>query len=324
MCTAITYHGEAFYFGRNLDLEYGFQETVTITPRNYIFHFRNGEVFGSHNAIIGIATVAEGFPLYYDATNEKGLSIAGLNFPGNATYLPYDENKNNICSFELIPYLLSKCESVSQVRKILANANVWDESFSKAFPTTPLHWIVADKAESITIEPMRDGLKIFDNQIGVLTNSPTFDYHMTNLANYMQLTPKAPVNAFSKHIKIEPYSLGMGAIGLPGDASSASRFVRAAFTKLNAVSAPDNESCVTQFFHILDSVAQSNGITHVKNDQYEITRYTSCCNASTGIYYYSTYANRQINAVNLYAQGLDDNKLTLYPLLNKQNIHCQN
>ena len=324
MCTAITYHGSASYFGRNLDLEYGYNETVTITPRNYAFHFRNGEILDSHYAIIGVATVADGYPLYYDAINEKGLGIAGLNFPGNAAYYPFDGQKTNIGSFELIPYLLSKCETVSQVRRILNDANIWNEPFSAQFPTSPLHWIVADRSEAITIEPLKKGLKIYDNPVGVLTNNPTFDYHLTNLANYMQLTPNTPENNLSKNIILKPYSLGMGAIGLPGDPSSASRFVRAAFTKLNAISDANDVTCITQFFHILDSVAQQRGVTHVKDQKYEITRYTSCCNTDTLTYYYTTYENRQISAVNLYAQDRHGKELLSYPLLNEQNIHYQN
>lgn len=324
MCTAITYHGNAFYFGRNLDLEYGYDEKVTITPRNYVFRFRNSEELESHYAIIGIGTIADGYPLYYDAINEKGLAIAGLNFPGNAVYCPFNGKKTNICSFELIPYLLSKCETVSQARQILNHTNIWDAPFSDQFPISPLHWIVADKAEAITIEPLKDGLKIHDNPIGVLTNNPTFDYHMTNLTNFMNLTPNAPENKFSKNINLNPYSLGMGAIGLPGDPSSASRFVRAAFTKLNAISDANDIACITQFFHILDSVAQQKGVTHVKDNEYEITRYTSCCNADTRTYYYTTYENRQICAVNLYADKCSGKALISYPLLTNQNICYQN
>lgn len=324
MCTAITYQGKAFYFGRNLDLEYGYHETVTVTPRNYPFCFRNGEAIESHYAMIGMATVADGYPLYYEATNECGLSIAGLNFPGNAVYLPYDEKKRNIASFELIPYLLAKCSTVAQVQSILNDANVWDTPFSKEYPPSPLHWIAADREEAITIEPMSGSIKIYNNEIGVLTNNPTFDYHMLNLTNYMQLTADTPNNNFSKQTQLQPYSLGMGAIGLPGDPSSASRFVRTAFTKLNAISDSSDEACITQFFHILGAVEQQRGITHVRNNEYELTRYTSCCNADTGVYYYTTYENRQINAVDLQKVELESNELITFPLLTQQNIHWQN
>mgnify|MGYP003293827514 CR=1 FL=1 len=114
MCTAISYKNGAAYFGRNLDLEYGYDERVVITPRNFIFEFRHKEPIFSHHAMIGMATVVDGFPLYYEATNEKGLSAAGLNFPENAVYYDFDNKKDNIAPFEFIPWILGKCASVDE------------------------------------------------------------------------------------------------------------------------------------------------------------------------------------------------------------------
>ena len=103
MCTAITYKTKDHYFGRNLDLEYSYKETVTITPRNFTLHFRRMGKLDQHFAIIGMAYICDGYPLYYDGTNEKGLSMAALNFPGNADYKAYRYQKDNIVPFELIP-----------------------------------------------------------------------------------------------------------------------------------------------------------------------------------------------------------------------------
>ena len=86
MCTAAVYKTKDFYFGRTLDYEFSYGDEVTVTPRNYPFHFRNMGDMESHYAMIGMATVADGYPLYYEATNEAGLSMAGLNFPGNAVF----------------------------------------------------------------------------------------------------------------------------------------------------------------------------------------------------------------------------------------------
>ena len=107
MCTAITYKTKDHYFGRNLDLEYSYKETVTVTPRNYVFDFRKMGKLESHFAMVGMAYIADGYPLYYDATNEKGLSAAGLNFPENADYKAYCDGKENVAPFELIPILRS-------------------------------------------------------------------------------------------------------------------------------------------------------------------------------------------------------------------------
>lgn len=296
MCTAVSYKTKDHYFGRNLDLEFCYNETVTITPRSYTFNFRKTDATKSHYAIIGVATVAENYPLYYDATNEKGLSIAGLNFPENAVYNEFNDSKINIAPFELIPYILGQCENVEQARALLKKINLAKINFSKEFMLSPLHWLISDKTQSITVESVKEGLKIYDNPVGVLTNNPSFDMQMFNLNNYMSISNKPPTNNFSDKLNLKIYSRGMGAIGLPGDLSSQSRFVKAVFTKFNSAKENNEEKSVSRFFHILTSVEQQKGCVLVDKGKYEYTMYSSCCNTDRGIYYYTTYENRQINA----------------------------
>ena len=324
MCTAVTYRTKSHYFGRNLDLEYSYNETVMVTPRNYPFHFRELPVMENHYAMIGMGYVSEGYPLYYDATNEKGLSIAGLNFPGNADYKPYTEGKDNIAPFELIPWILGQCASVSEAEELLKRINIWNENFSSDLPVSPLHWIIADKERSITLESVKAGINVYDNPVGVLTNNPTFDYHLFNLNDYMHLTSEEPRNAFAEGLTLKTYSRGMGALGLPGDASSMSRFVRAAFVKMNSVSGESEAESVSQFFHILKSVEMQRGCVCLDPNVYEITIYSSCCNTDRGIYYYYTYDNSRINAVDMFREDLEGNKLIAYPLNKEQDISYQN
>ena len=324
MCTAVTYYTKDHYFGRNLDLEYSYNETVTITPRNYVFKFRKLNAIENHYAIIGMAYVSNNYPLYYDAINEKGLGMAGLNFPGNADYKKEMENKNNVAPFELIPYVLSQCSSIAEVKELFKNINIENINFSDELPASPLHWIIADKNNSITVESVADGLKIYDNPVGVLTNNPTFDIHMFNLNNYMSLSTEPPVNNFSKKIDLNAYSRGMGAMGLPGDLSSLSRFVKATFTKLNSISGNDELESISQFFHILGSVYQQRGCVHMGDEKYEITIYSSCCNMDKGIYYYKTYENSQIMCIDMYKEDLNSSELISYDLIKKQQILLQN
>ena len=324
MCTAITYNTKNHYFGRNLDLEYSYHESVTITPRNYIFKFRNGEEIKSHYAIIGMAYVNSNYPLYYDGVNEKGLGMAGLNFPGNADYKEIDETKNNIAPFEFIPYILSKCATIEEVKELLKDINIANINFSDELKASPLHWIISDKEKSITVESVKEGLKIYDNVVGVLTNNPTFDIHMFNLNNYMSLSIEPPVNNFSKKLNLDTYSRGMGALGLPGDLSSASRFVKAAFTKMNSLSGDSEKESISQFFHILDSVCQQRGCVHMGDNLYEITIYSSCANMDEGIYYYKTYDNSQITEVDMYKENIDGDKLVSYELIKDGEIYHQN
>ncbi len=324
MCTAISFNTKDNYFGRNLDLEYSYNETITITPRNYIFRFRKVKELCSHYAMIGMAYVSDGYPLYYDATNEKGLSMAGLNFPGNAFYKECEENRDNVAPFELIPWILGQCDSVKQAKKLLENINIVNIDFTRELPCSPLHWIIADREDTITLESTRNGVFIYDNPVGVLTNNPTFDYHMMNINNYMSLSNTIPQNNFSTKLDFLPYSRGMGAIGMPGDLSSSSRFVRAAFAKLNSYCGGSETESVSQFFHILAAVEMPKGCVKIEDNLYEYTMYSSCCNADKGIYYYKTYDNSGISAVNMYKENLDGHELILYSQERDMKIGWQN
>ena len=256
MCTAATYRTKDFYFGRTLDYECNYGEEVTITPRNYPFAFRHMGEVKTHYAIIGMAHVAADYPLYYDAINEKGLGMAGLNFVGNAKYQEVEQGRENVAQFEFIPWILSQCSSVTEAKEKLGRMNLVGTTFNEYFPAAQLHWLIADKESAITVECMEDGLRVYDNPVGVMTNNPPFPTQMFLLNNYMGLSPRQPQNQFSDKLPLNTYSRGMGALGLPGDLSSASRFAKVAFTKIHAISGESENESVSQFFHILGSVDQ--------------------------------------------------------------------
>lgn len=324
MCTAATYKTNDFYFGRTLDYEFSYGDEVTVMPRNYPFSFRSMGTLSTHYAVTGMAYIAGDYPLFYDAFNEKGLGIAGLNFVGNADYKEPAQGKDNIAQFEFIPWILGQCASVKEARALLDKINLINTPFSKELPLAQLHWIIADRNEAITVESVKEGIMVYDNPVGVLTNNPPFPQQMFMLNNYMHLSPRSPQNSFSDKLPLDLYSRGMGAMGLPGDLSSQSRFVRVAFTKMNSVSGDSESESVSQFFHILGSVDQQRGCCDVGEGKYEITLYTSCCNTDKGIYYYTTYDNHQITAVDMNREDLDGSALVRYPLIRGEQIRMQN
>ncbi len=324
MCTAITYKTNHFYFGRTLDNSCSYNEQVVITPRNYPFHFKEIETITSHFAIIGMAHVEDNYPLYYDAINEKGLAMAGLNFVDNAFYQQKNKDKINITQYEFIQWILCQCTSVNEAIELIQKMNFLNAPFNDKLPIAKLHWMVADKNKAVVVESMRDGIKIYDNPIGVLTNNPPFDFQLFSLNNYMNLSAKPPKNNFSKKLDLNQYSLGMGAIGLPGDFSSQSRFIRSSFVKINSISECNEQESVNQFFHILNSVEQPKGCCDLGDENYEITLYSSCCNTDQGIYYYTTYENHQITAINMHNENLDGSQLICYSLIKKEQIKIQN
>lgn len=297
MCTAINFTSKDHYFGRNLDLEYTYEESVTVTPKNYPFRFRIMGEMNHHYAMIGMAYVVDKYPLYYDATNEKGVSIAGLRFAGNAHYPAVAEGKDNVSPFEFIPWILSQCSNLQEVKKLLDRVNLVNIPFSEQLPLTPLHWMISCGEESLVVESMADGLHVYDNPVGVMTNNPPFPVQLWNLENTKMI---------------------------PADLESPSRFVRAAHVLKNSVCGASEEESVGQFFHILTAVEQQRGCNRTENGLYEITAYSSCCNADCGIYYYVTYGNRQITAVDMKRENLDSDRVISYTLVKSEQIFNQN
>ena len=303
MCTAILVNTQDGYFGRNLDYDRDFGEKIVIVPKGFGLDFCQ-----RRHAIMGMAVVADGYPLLFDGINDAGLGMAGLRFAGNCVYNEDVDSKINIASYQLILLVLSECKSVAEAKTLLTNINITNKAFSKAFPPSPLHWMIADKTSAITVEQTKSGLNIYDNPVGVLTNNPEFPAQLQNLANYMQLSASEPKNTFSGNICLTPYSNGMGAMGLPGDFSSMSRFVKASFIRENSVYGNDEGSIVNHFFHTLYSVFQQRGCVRTR-DGFEITNYSCCCNLTKGIYYYTTYNGSTIRQVRMQDFDTDGDKL---------------
>lgn len=324
MCTAISVTNKHHYFGRTLDIEYDIIKDVVITPRNFSFSFKNLNTIKNHMAIIGAATVSDNYPLYYEATNEAGLSMAGLNFTHSASFDREPHRLYNVETYELIPWILCQCANVNQAKELLEQTNIICNGFNSQYGKSKLHWIISDKKKSITLESTCEGIKIYNNPLGVLTNEPTFEFHLSNIKNCINLNPNSPQVFNLGGTEFVAYSNGMGAIGLPGDMSSASRFTRIAFIKSHFLPGNSEADEIGQFFHAMNSVEQIKGCVIVNNKKYEKTVYTCCCNTDQGIYYYTTYENRQISAIDMHKVNLDSNELVVYHMNQTENIYYQN
>ena len=324
MCTAIGFAKKNFYFGRTLDYDFSYGDKITVTPRCYCLDLGESGKIAEHYAMIGMAHIADGCPLYYDCVNEKGLGMAGLNFVGTARYGEPIDGKFNLAPHEFIPFIIGQCRDLDEARTLLEKINLVDRAFSDAYPAAQLHWIIADKSGSVVVESTESGFHVYDNPVSVLTNNPEFPQQMLQLNNYMCLSAKEPQNHFCSSLPLKAYGRGMGAIGLPGDISSESRFVRAAFTKSNSVCGEAECESVSQFFHIIGSVENVRGCCELSGGKYQITRYTCCCNCSRGIYYYTTYDNHQITAVDMHHENLNSSRLSTYEPISAEQIKHQN
>ncbi len=324
MCTALSWKGTDAYFGRTLDIDRSYGEEVVVMPRRFWLAFRQGTEWGEHHALIGMATVVDGIPLYYDAVNEHGLAMAGLNFPGNAYYAPPMEGTDNIAPFEFIPWVLGQCRTVAEAEVLLGRLCLADMAFSEHIPPAPLHWMIADSKRSLVVEAMRDGLHVYDNPVGVMANNPPFPQQLENLSRYEHLRVDNAEVVREEGLPYESYCQGLGAVGLPGDVSSMSRFVRLTFGRRHAVAGVDEATSVGQFFRLLNSVAMIRGLCRTDEGSWDITLYSACMNMARGLYYYTTYDNSRISCVDMHRTELDGGVLHRFSPAAKADIRYGN
>jgi len=260
--------------------------------------------------------------MFADAMNECGLAFAGLAFTKNCHYYDFDKSKKNYTPYELPLILLSTCKNIEEVKFMLKDINLLNEPFSKEVPLAPLHFMISDKKKSIVIETLKDGTKVYDNPFNVLTNNPPFSYHKENVSNYLQLHNASPLNLLNKEIKIDHYSYNQGAIGLPGDFSSSSRFIKCFYVKSNLILDGTSDDII-EFFKCLDSVSMVKG--SVKTEKgYEITRYTVCYDLDNFVLLYKTYSNSCLSKIELKKTYNDDGIISTFPILDKSFIYKQN
>ncbi len=317
MCTGLALETKdgLHLFGRNMDIEYSFNQSIIFIPRNFkCVNKSNKKELTTKYAVLGMGTIFDDYPTFADGMNEKGLGCAGLNFPVYVSYSKEDiEGKTNIPVYNFLLWVLANFSSVEEVKEALKNANIVDIPISENIPNTTLHWMISDiTGKSIVVEQTKEKLNVFDNNIGVLTNSPTFDWHVANLNQYVGLRYNQVPEFKLGDQSLTALGQGTGLVGLPGDFTPASRFIRVAFLR-DAMIKNDKDSIdLIEFFHILNNVAMVRGSTRTVEEKSYLTQYTSCMCLEKGIYYYNTYENNQINAIDMNKENLDGNEIKTY------------
>ena len=317
MCTGLALETKdgLHLFGRNMDIEYSFNQSIIFIPRNFkCVNKSNKKELTTKYTVLGMGTIFDDYPTFADGMNEKGLGCAGLNFPVYVSYSKEDiEGKTNIPVYNFLLWVLANFSSVEEVKEALKNANIVDIPISENIPNTTLHWMISDiTGKSIVVEQTKEKLNVFDNNIGVLTNSPTFDWHVANLNQYVGLRYNQVPEFKLGDQSLTALGQGTGLVGLPGDFTPASRFIRVAFLR-DAMIKNDKDSIdLIEFFHILNNVAMVRGSTRTVEEKSDLTQYTSCMCLEKGIYYYNTYENNQINAIDMNKENLDGNEIKTY------------
>lgn len=299
MCTAITLNDAQnhHYFGRTMDFSYPLEPSIYSCPKNYILKnsYSSIEIKNKYS-FMGIGQKLS-HVIFADGVNEKGVSVATLYFPGFASYplptTPY--SKYYIDSLDLVNFLLGNCATVEEAYSLLQSVSIIGVQDSITNSIAPLHWIVTDQTGNcMVIESEKDGLHLFSNPIGVLSNSPNFEWHATNLRNYMNLSPFQFEKTNWNSISLSPFGQGTGGFGLPGDYTPPSRFVRASFLKTHIIPPQTLEESITSFFHIMESVSIPKGIVITQRGTNDYTQYTSFIDLQNSSYYFKTYENSQI------------------------------
>lgn len=306
MCTTIAIRKRGLFFGRNMDIENHFGERIIHTPRHFLMNYRHESDCGGY-AVMGIGTVIDGIPLYADGVNEKGLCMAGLNFLNNAAYNKPRVDAVNLAPYEVIPYFLRLCATVREVRDLVKLINITDTPVNTSVPIPYLHFHIADREESVVLEPTADGIKLYDDPWDILTNNPPFPYQTSRLSCYKNLENRTPPSTFYEK---KLYSLGLGAYGIPGDWSSPSRFVRGEYLLRNLSAAEGEEA--SSVFRVLEALSVPKGAVLSENGEPHYTLYSCCIDASKQQYSVRKYSSVNVKSVSMY--NFDNDAPTLFTM----------
>lgn len=295
-------HGRTLEFGIDVDI------SVAVIPRGYAFKGTtpkgDGMSYTAKYAAVG--AIAFGNPALMDGINERGLAVGTFYFPGFAEYKETDQEnqQHSLSPVEFSNWILTQFESIDEIKAALASVVIAPtviKSWGKQPP--PFHYIVYDKSgESLVIEPVGGNLLTYDNKLGVFTNSPEFDWHMSNLRNYINLTPFNVEPITLSGVTLKPFGEGSGMVGMPGDFTPPSRFVRAAIYSTTAIPSKNAEEGILQLFHILNQFDIPIGVARAKEGNVvytDQTLLTAARDPQALKFYYKSYRDQAIKVVEL-------------------------
>lgn len=307
MCTTACIHlNGKFIFARSLDLEYHFGDGVTLVPRNFPFRMRNGHVILRHPAIIGMSAVVDGYPLFADGMNEHGLCAAGLRFPDSDAYGRITKRgKTNLAPFEIIPYLLASARCTDEAIRLIKDSHIVDIPFNDSIENSPMHFHVSDGVSGAIIELSDGKMHVYNDEVGVLTNSPPYPYQLYNLAHYMNIERTEPKKSHGARV----FSAGLMAHGLPGDYSSTSRFAKTAWL-IRTHDAPEGyEQAVAE--SIIKAVSVPYGSVIGDSGKPHFTRYVSLMQPEEKSYTLTTFSGKT-KKFKIEKESRDNDSLTMF------------
>lgn len=327
MCTSLTLMttNQINTLARTMDFAFLLDPELICVPRKFLLE---SEVDQTPRAVkyamMGIGRNL-GTYLFADGLNEAGLACASLYFPGYAEYsdavIP---GRINLAPHEIVGWLLTNFATLEEVKAGILQLNIVSTPLKMMNVITPLHWIITDKTgRTLVIEPMKEGIVIHDNPLGVMTNSPDFNWHLTNIRNYIGVSPNKTGSIQLNGLTFSPFGGGSGSVGLPGDYTPPSRFLRALFGREAINPMETEEECINAAFHILASVDIPKGSV-ITDEGIDFTQYTACMVCNTGTYYFKTYDNNQIGRACLFNEDLEAKEPKVWEMMQKQQYRQLN
>jgi penicillin V acylase-like amidase (Ntn superfamily) len=306
MCTAMTLQSQSkeLFFGRTMDFSHDIIPQLYIVPSSHVWYnnLNNTQIRNSYR-FIGLGQELDGVFGLFDGVNEKGFAAAALYFAGYAHYNTQSTHKGTkqIASIDFLHYILGRCASVKELSTLLKDITIVGMSDPVTNTIAPLHWIATDRSGAcVVIEPTRRGLELLNNPIGVMSNSPDFHWHMTNLTNYIEASPTQTEEVFWDNIRLTPFGQAGGTIALPGGFTSPERFVRTAYLKTHIPKPKDRREAIAACFHIMESVSIPKGAVITSRNTYDYTKYIAFINTNTCEYFYKTYDDIHVKTADLW------------------------
>lgn len=328
MCTSVMYQNAKgnWFLARTMDFSFELDGRPVVIPRN--FHFQSDANEAGFDTKLGFGVAGRNLNGYIlvDGVNEAGVGAATLYFDGLAKFADQREyGKTDLAPHEVINWILGNITSVADLKEKINDVNIVAIANDLFKIVVPLHWIVGDKSGAcVVLEQDREGMHVMDDPAKVMTNSPDFQWHLKNLNNYVQLKPTSHSAKAYGEFKSDAYGLGSGALGLPGDYTSVSRFVRAAFIRENTDKADTTGGSINALSHILNSVEIPKGVKADNEGGCDYSQYRGYMSLDEGAYYMQPYDDQTITRVALTPEVLNASEPTEYPLQKQQQFNSVN
>lgn len=303
MCTSVIYENQnnEFFLARTMDFSIPLSGKPIFIPKDFVFYkAQSKKTFSSSYHFVGAGRLVDEY-VFGDGVNEKGLSVASLYFSDDAVYQePKNMNELQLAPHDVVAWLLGTCETVAEVTSKIKEISIVAEVSPVINGVLPLHWLVADKTgASIVIEPVKQGLEIYENTVQVMANSPSFPWHLTNLNQYPMLSNiSAPSSNYHEFIA-KGNGAGSGAVGLPGDYTSISRFVRIAFMNQYCEKGQTPEESINIISRMLSAVYIPKGVKLKSNGAIDYTQFTSFMDLERSSYVINYYENNRFLQIDL-------------------------